>query len=102
MAFAFFRRRQKLVIIIMAVLMVAFLVGFQGLQQLVSGTRGEQTVGKSRFGELVNRDLERANSDINLLNAMGLGSQQRFMGAIPTGTQFAALMRNETSWRGLS
>ncbi|MFW6065737.1 MAG: hypothetical protein ACOC9S_02860, partial [Planctomycetota bacterium] len=61
MAFAFFRRRQKLVIIIMAVLMVAFLVGFQGLQQLVSGNRGERTLGTSRWGELVNRDLERAN-----------------------------------------
>ncbi|MFP3938172.1 MAG: hypothetical protein ACLFVW_07495 [Phycisphaerae bacterium] len=95
MAFAFFRRRQKLVIIIMAVLMVAFLVGFQGLQQLVSGNRGERTLGTSRWGELVNRDLERANSDINLLGAMGLGSQQRFMGAIPTGTQFAALMQND-------
>ena len=32
MLFGFFRRRQKMVIIIMAVLMVSFLIGFQGFQ----------------------------------------------------------------------
>ena len=35
MAFAFFRRRQKMVIIIMVVLMVAFLIGFKGFESIL-------------------------------------------------------------------
>lgn len=94
MAFAFFRRRQKLVIIIMAVLMVAFLIGFQGMESILSGGRGEQTVGTGRWGELTRREVESANSDIHLLNMLGLGRQQ-YMGAVPTSVEFNALIVNE-------
>lgn len=95
MAFAFFRRRQKLVIIIMAALMVAFLVGFQGMQQLVSRGAGKETLGTGRWGDVLHRDVESANSDIQLLSMMGLGRQQQFIGAVPTGAQFMSLIRNE-------
>ena len=40
MAFEFFRRRQKMVIIIMVSLMVAFLVGAKGLNMIFGGRSG--------------------------------------------------------------
>ncbi|MCE5327648.1 MAG: hypothetical protein LLG01_14680 [Planctomycetaceae bacterium] len=51
MAFAFFRRRQKMVIIIMAVLMVAFLVGFQGFSTLLAPSAGKTTIGTMYGGK---------------------------------------------------
>jgi hypothetical protein len=93
MAFAFFRRRQKLVIIIMAVLMVVFLVSFQGLRQFVERAPGEQVVGTSRWGEIQGRDGAAATADLRMLARMGLARRQFMMG-VPTQAEYQALMSN--------
>jgi hypothetical protein len=94
MAFAFFRRRQKLVIIIMAVLMVVFLVSFQGLRSLTERPRGERAMGTSRWGDVLYRDVSAASSDLSMLMRMGLGRSPQFLGRVPTQLEFEALMRN--------
>ncbi|MFA6135139.1 MAG: hypothetical protein WC869_14085 [Phycisphaerae bacterium] len=68
MALAFFRRRQKMVMIIMAILMVSFLVGFQGLSSLTEGKHGKQSLGATKYGNITVDDLELADSDLRLLN----------------------------------
>ncbi len=95
MAFAFFRRRQKLVIIIMAVLMVTFLIGFQGFEQLVRRRPETEPIGTGRWDDVLRRDLVQAHGDIELLRIIGLGRSHYQMMGIPTETEFLALMNND-------
>ena len=77
MALGFFRKRQKMIIIIMVLLMVSFLIGMQGFQMLFSRkSRGDVTVGASRYGEITLGDLDRADSDLRILgNYVELGAR---------------------------
>ncbi len=79
MAFSFFRRRQKLVIIIMVVLMVSFLIGVQGLKELIKerGGDGDTGIGDSKYGELSFRQRALAYQDIEHLQMLGLTNVYR-------------------------
>jgi hypothetical protein len=80
MAFAFFRKRQKLIFLIMVLLMVSFLIGFQGFSMLFSTDPEEVEIGQSRFGKISNGMIQQARSDLDLLSlmlgALGRGSEQ--------------------------
>ena len=94
MAFAFFRKRQKMVIIIMVLLMVSFLVGVQGLNMLLSKKPGERVIGTVGDDEIIQQDSQRAADDLELLSryvrlgTMGPSSQIR-----PTNAEFIDLAR---------
>ena len=77
MALGFFRKRQKMIIIIMVLLMVSFLIGMQGFQVLFPRkSRGDVDVGASRYGEIALGDLDRADSDLRILgNYVELGAR---------------------------
>jgi len=65
MAFAFFRRRQKMVIIVMVILMVSFLVGMQGLTMILNRTHKEAEMGRLRDGTKITvSDLGNAKLDM--------------------------------------
>jgi len=70
MALGFFRRRQKMVIIIMAILMVSFLIGFQGFERLFVRRGGGFEMGRSRYGALTNQDLRRAEFELAILRRL--------------------------------
>ncbi|MFW6133893.1 MAG: hypothetical protein ACOC8F_08355 [Planctomycetota bacterium] len=67
MALGFFYRHQKMVFIIMAVLMVSFLIGYQGFNLLFSREPGKQVVGETRYGELRGSDIWSAEKDIRVV-----------------------------------
>ncbi len=69
MAFRFFRRRQKMVIIIMAALMVSFLIGIQGFNMLFSHDPAKRAIGRIADGEVIWADLDSANSDLQILGS---------------------------------
>lgn len=95
MAFAFFRRRQKMVIIIMAILMVSFLIGFQGFSELYQRRPEQAEIGQTPRGKIIAKDLAAAESSISLLGRfIGLGDIQRMMAAkIPGDVEFLDLSR---------
>jgi len=68
MAFGFFRRRQKMVVVIMAVLMISFLIGYQGFRMLTETDPRDVVVAGTSAGDLTNGELLAADSDINLLS----------------------------------
>ena len=72
MAFAFFRRRQKMVIIIMVVLMVAFLIGFRGFEIIFDRKIEKQSIGETRHGSIRYADIYSAEHDLNILANIGL------------------------------
>ncbi|MBS3734010.1 MAG: hypothetical protein KGY99_03705 [Phycisphaerae bacterium] len=72
MALGFFYRHQKMVFIIMAVLMVSFLIGYQGFNLLFSSEPGEQTLGETRYGQVELGDLWQAQKDLRLLGLFDL------------------------------
>jgi len=76
MALGFFRRRQKMVVIIMAVLMVTFLVGMQGFQMIFSTTPDtERVLGKTEDEEITEGDLDSARREMEqLAQYVGLGA----------------------------
>lgn len=78
MAFAFFRRRQKMVIVVMAVLMVGFLIGAQGFRMLTERRPEQRVLGDTSMGELKARELTQASNDIRLLSTYArLGDVER-------------------------
>lgn len=97
MAFRFFRRRQKMVVIVMAVLMVTFLIGFQGFRMLFEPSRSKGIVGTISKGQIKIDDLRVAESDLELLRwSLGLGYPPRMMQqAWPTDAEFLAINTNE-------
>lgn len=77
MAFGFFRRRQKMVLIIMAILMVSFLIGFQGFEMIFQKDR-DPLVGQVGDRQIKVSDLAAANSDLSALRTLGLGGSEDF------------------------
>jgi len=67
MALGFFRRQQKMIVIIMVALMVSFLVGMQGFQLMCGSGGRDTTAGDSRYGEISYGDIVRAQSDLDAL-----------------------------------
>jgi len=69
MAFDFFRRRQKLVIIVMVILMVSFLISFQGLEMLFpSRDPSKLPVGQTQSGKILGRQVSQAGGDLQILS----------------------------------
>ena len=96
MAFRFFRKRQKMVIIIMVALMVSFLVGVQGFNLFFSKKPGERTIGTMGGEEVKAREWDRARSDIQLLqDYLALGGGLAMLRARPTEIEFLHLVANE-------
>ncbi len=89
MAFEFFRKYQKIVLIAMAGLMVVSLVGSIVLRQLFSQDTREDRIGTLRYDAPKQEDLAMAESDIQLLSA-GLGVGNRFAPG-PSHMEFAQL-----------
>ncbi len=80
MALGFFRRRQKMVIIVMVALMVSFLVGFQGFQMLTSKNPKAEVWAGSNYGDVTRGELEQASNEVRLLaKVVGLGNLMRIM-----------------------
>ena len=96
MALAFFRKRQKMVIIIMAALMISFLIGFQGFQMIFSGRRGDREIATTAIGPLTWTEVSHAaRDDLEKLRRLGLGHSggMRGMGR-PTEMEYLWLSSN--------
>lgn len=63
----FFRKRQKMIFWIMVLLMISFLVGFQGISMLFEGDPTGETIATTRFGEITLRDQARAENDLAVM-----------------------------------
>ena len=70
MALGFFRKRQKLIFIIMVVLMVSFLIGFQGFNTLFHEKPGEFLLGEAPDFKVRAREVQAARADIDQLGGM--------------------------------
>ncbi len=76
MAFAFFRRRQKLVIIVMVILMVSFLVGPQVMKQFAERGGKNREIGRLRDDtKIMLTDLWEAGLDLEILAAAEINPQ---------------------------
>jgi hypothetical protein len=110
MAFEFFRRRQKMVIVIMVVLMVAFLVSFQGIEMLFSPNAAGKAMATTAFGDLTNGEFQQAGEDVELLRLVNFArwplDQARLFGHIAAMGDFEgrltyALLLKEAQNRGV-
>ncbi len=90
MAFKFFRRRQKLVVVIMAALMVSFLLGSWGMNMLFRAQRKESAIGTTRWGDIKESDLVLAQRDIGVLRTCANLRRLR-------SKEFFALLRNPST-----
>jgi len=99
MAFAFFRKRQKMVVIIMAVLMVSFLIGFQGFNMLFAPKPAERKVGMSSAGDLQIGQVWAADKDIKMLEFLGVGDVRRLaqFQIWPTDLEYLTLIYSPNS-----
>ena len=68
MALGFFRKWQKMIIVIMVVLMLSFLVGGTGLRILCAPGSRDYARGESKHGEVMQGDVYRADKDIKDLS----------------------------------
>jgi len=94
MAFGFFRRRQKMVIIIMVALMVSFLVGWQGVSLFLTPKPEKQKIGETRAGTILRGELMSAAADLDILSAMGFGNRYRYP---PWPTEMAYIYLQQTN-----
>ena len=90
MALGFFRRHQKMVMIIMVILMVSFLIGFQGFQSVTQRDPLKEVRGSTLYGDVRWGDLIRAGNDIHVLGYMPFdprspqGVELSILGRIPS------------------
>jgi hypothetical protein len=90
MAFGFFRRRQKLVIVIMAVLMVSFLVSYQGFMSFTQRNAAKMAIGTTKMGKVTVGQLDTARAELHVLvNYVGIGNPYR---ALPLDVEMIALL----------
>ena len=94
MALGFFRRRQKMVIIIMVVLMLSFLLGGYGISAFFQPDPNKAPMGETRFGVLTLGELRSAEADLDVLRAIGLGSNPYRAQDWPLELAFVQLVRN--------
>lgn len=98
MAFAFFRKHQKVVMITMVVLMVCFLIP-TAFQQLSEGRSRTQTRGVSNAGKITTADTRVAQEGLSILERTGLSDAQfRQMyrqPPMPTDQEFILIHRSQ-------
>ena len=82
MALSFFRRRQKMVVIVMAFLMVSFLIGPQ-LSQKIKGCRSSEYIVGTAFGsDVTHEQAKAARFELRQLQeSIGVGNPYRNKGA---------------------
>ena len=74
MAFGFFRRNQKFVLIVMAILMLTFGVSSLITSQMDCAKQpGEMVVGSMGDTEIITGDLNQADRDLRVLEGLGVG-----------------------------
>ncbi len=82
----FFRKRQKLIFVIMVLLMVSFLVGMQGLSMIFGRGDEDMAMAETKAGPLTYKEVQQAESDIELLRmfigGFGRGLEQGAYGAL--------------------
>lgn len=76
----FFRKRQKMIFVIMVILMVSFLVGYQGLQQFFRSDPAEEPLGESRYGTITLGMQNHARNDLAILRYLSLSALPREYG----------------------
>jgi hypothetical protein len=94
MALGFFRRNQKMVMIIMVVLMVSFLIGFQGFQSVFTRSGGSQVIGHTDFDKIRLADQAQAAGDLSILDML-LRQKQQGMAAIEEYNYFHSVPERE-------
>lgn len=92
MALGFFRRNQKIVILIMVILMVAFLVP-TGASTLLQKDPLKREIGSTKLGSLTLGELQNAMVEMQILGMLGLGNQGR-QSPWPTDMEFMFLRAN--------
>ncbi len=88
MALGFFRKRQKLIFIIMVLLMVSFLIGFQGFSMLFQKNPNKVVLGTTPDGKVTLGEFRSARSDLELLRFLAPGFGQNTL----QGAAFEAMM----------
>lgn len=76
MAFAFFRRRQKLVMVIMAGLMVVFILSSVITSKTSGLSHSSRAIGHTKLGDLTTDDRQQALDDLRILTSLGLDNLQ--------------------------
>lgn len=93
MALGFFRKRQKMIFIIMVVLMVSFLIGYQGFQMLFQKSPAKTVLGETKNFKVTLGMQNQARSDLEILQWLARGfGRHTFPGAA-----FDALLYNTPS-----
>ncbi|MDY6914632.1 MAG: hypothetical protein SVT52_09290 [Planctomycetota bacterium] len=77
MAFGFFRRHQKMVVVIMAVLMISFLVGPTFFKSFLQKQPGDVVLGHMGESEITVNDLRAAEGDLAVLRTIRLADPRR-------------------------
>ena len=73
MALGFFRKRQKMIFVIMVVLMVSFLIGYQGFSMLFQKNPVKTVLGEARDFKITLGTLRESSSDLQTLQFLGRG-----------------------------
>lgn len=87
MALGFFRKRQKMIFVIMVVLMVSFLIGFQGFEMVFHRNPGRIAIGRTPEFSITLAMHRNARSDLQMLYPLARG----FGGHTLEGAAFEAL-----------
>ena len=104
MALGFFRRNQKMVIIIMVILMVSFLVTIQGVEGLFRRDSKGVEIGRTRYGPLTRQDVDHASFELSLLQQLQLPAHSPLFLQVLTSrnSQLSyALLREESTASGM-
>jgi hypothetical protein len=92
MALGFFRRNQKIVILIMVLLMVAFLIP-TGASTLMQKDPLKQKMADTKLGDLTLGEMRNAMVEVQVLGMLGLGNRNREM-PWPTDLEFMYVQAN--------
>ncbi|MBN1556101.1 MAG: hypothetical protein JXA11_15270 [Phycisphaerae bacterium] len=82
MALGFFRKRQKMIFVIMVVLMVSFLIGYQGFSMFFQKNPSKIVIGETPDFEITLGKVNDARNDLETLQWLGRGfGRYTFQGA---------------------
>lgn len=70
MSLRFFRKRRKLILILMVVLMVSFLVSIQGLSSLLANKASNEVIGTSDVGKVTLGQLQEGKAELDVISRL--------------------------------